>query len=182
MVRLISKLLNVTVAILSILTFASCTPASSPLPSSEELIKTEVPTFDGSENYSTTTSTTSFVLLGGCDQKSYGLEYSYDGTSWMLLMNDCATGRFSIHLVVRSVLNVYVRAKTKMGHTAAARATVRFVLPPTSPSFQIVSSGNSVEDIDRKIQFTSSIAGEEGHYTSPTMNLQTGVTGITYGP
>lgn len=162
--------------ILSILA-AGCSPS----PSSEELIKTDIPTFDGSENYSATTPTTSFVLLGTCDKKSYGLEYSYDGVSWTLLANDCATGRFSMQLVVRSIVNVLVRAKTKMGHTAAAKATVRFVLPPTSPSFQIVSSGNAVDDTERKVQFTSSTVGEEGHLSSATMNLQTGVTGITYG-
>ncbi|MEK2645802.1 hypothetical protein [Bdellovibrio sp. BCCA] len=173
-------ILNNGVAAFLTITLAACSP--SPSPSSEELIKTSVPTFDGSDNYSTTTPTTKFVLVGTCDTKSYGLEYSFDGSSWQRLADNCASGRFTVHLIVRGLLDIYVRAKTKMGHTAAAKARIRFVLPATSASFQVVSSANAIEDTSGKVQFTSSIAGTDGHFSSPTMNLQTGITGIVYGP
>lgn len=173
--RILKRLLYVTLAISSMAAIGC-----SPSPSSEELIKTAAPNFDGADSFSATTSTTSFVLMGNCDQKSYGLEYSFDGSIWTTLVNDCSTGRFTMQLIVRRVVNVQIRAKTKMGYTASAKATVRFALAPTSASFEVVSAGNAVDGEDKKLQFTSSTGAATGHYSSPTMNLQTGVTGVTY--
>lgn len=91
----------------------------------EKQIKVVAPTFKGSEVYTAVIPKSHFVLLGNCDDKSTGLEYSFDEKNWSTLAPDCASGRFSLHLVVRDLVNVFIRAKTPEGYTGVARATIQ---------------------------------------------------------
>jgi len=157
---------------------SACTSSA---PTSEELIKTRQPTFLGLPTGSFTTGTPAYNLDGECDPISYGIEWSYNRVVWNTHAPGCVAGTFSIPVIIPGLRTVYVRSRTKLGFTAPAIASIRFVLPPTAPVFQMVSSGNAATEGDGNVTFTMGV--HEGKSTSTvTENLDSNITGIVYGP
>jgi hypothetical protein len=130
--------------------------AKSSNPQITEIIKTKQPTFGGLVSASFTTASATFSVSGECDKISKGIEYSLDQSTWTSVAPDCASGTFSFNVVLQSVLNLYVRAKTKNGFTPAAHAYVRLLLPPTSPSMEAVSAGMAGQEGIRSVSSTMS--------------------------
>jgi hypothetical protein len=156
----------------------ACTPSENPM--SEDLIKTSIPQFSGGQSASFTTTTAAFTLYGDCDPISKGLEWSYDQKTWKPIDGGCNNGAFQLNIVVAKTKNVYVRATTKMGYTPAAVAFVRFVLPPTTAAFQVVSAGTAIESDEPGIQFTMSGTSTSTDMESPSARLDLHMTGLVY--
>lgn len=152
-----------------------------PAGTSEELVKTDPPTFSGSTSQNFTTPTPQYVLIGNCDPRSYGIEYSHDETTWITVPGGCQNGQFSISLTVNAYKKVYARAQTKMGHTSAAYALVRLALPPTTASYQTVVAGSSVSVGELGIPFTMGHAFTGERLTGANFRLNSSLTGIVYG-
>jgi hypothetical protein len=137
-------------ALASALIFVSC--AKSPLPSVTELIPLHPPTFDSLSSKSFVIASPDTTINGECDLLSRGLQYSYDQTNWVDFADNCLKGTFSISVHVNPYKDVYVRAKTKSGHTPAAHAFVHHVLPPTSTAATFVLSSRSDQTETRGTQ------------------------------
>ena len=155
--------------------------SATPDPSTEELIKTSVPTFSNSTERNFTTGTPQFTLDGECDPISFGLEYSYDQSNWTQISGGCKNSKFSIQVVVNTLKKVYVRAKTKMGYTASAIASIRLVLPPASAAYAVVTSGNAVTEGARGAQNSMGLSMTGVPMVGASKKLNTDVTGIVYG-
>lgn len=155
---------------------AACTSSA---PTSEELIKTRPPTFLGASFADFTTGTPAYNLSGECDPISYGIEWSYNNVVWTTHVPGCVASAFTIPVISNGWRNVYVRSRTKLGYTAAGRARIRLILPPTSPIFQMVSAGNGANEGDGNATFTMGV--HEGKPTSTvTENLDSNITGVVY--
>ena len=164
---------------LALLTLVGCIQSSDP--TSEELIKLSPPTFGGSSNQFFTTASAKYVLFGECDPRSYGIEYSFDQTNWTAIPSGCQDGQFDISLVISTQKIIYARAKTKKGYTDSAKATIRLALPPTSPSFQIVTAGSALNSDSLGIPFTMSNTMTGKPTASTHFQLQSQITGMVYG-
>lgn len=168
--------------VLSVFCFAfivGCSKLSDP--TSEELIKTDPPLFLGKAMRDFTTPTVLYDLEGECDPKSFGIEYSYDDVVWTTLPGGCKNSHFKIHVLVNSRKQVYARAKTKFGFTSSAIASIRFLLPPTSPAYSVVTSGNAINEGDLGVQSSMGISMTSAPMASASMKLDSDVTGIVYG-
>jgi hypothetical protein len=156
---------------------SACVPSGKP--TSEELIKTRPPTFMGASTASFTTGTPAYNLIGECDPISYGIEYSYNRITWTNHVPGCVGSAFNIPVITNGLRRIYVRSKTKLGFTDSAIATLRLILPPTSPAFQVVSAGNGANEGDGNTTFTMGIM--DGIPTSTvTEKLDTNITGVVY--
>ena len=152
---------------------------TSDAPTSEELIKTATPTFMGSTTASFTTGTPAYNLTGECDPISYGIEYSYNGVTWTTHAPGCVGGAFNIPVITNGMRTIRVRSRTKLGFTPSAVATLRLILPPTSPAFQVVSAGHGASEGDGNTTYTIGVV--DGIPTSTvTENLDTNITGTVY--
>jgi hypothetical protein len=173
------QLMQWTILINFVYLLAACVPSSHP--TSEELIKTRPPTFMGASTATFTTGTPSYILNGECDPISYGLEFSYNNLTWTTYAPGCVASAFSIPVTSPGLRKVYVRARTKLGFTPPGVATIRLILPPTSPAFQVVSAGHGGVEEDGTSTFTMGIL--DGIPTS-TVNekLDSNITGIVYAP
>lgn len=168
---------------LCVLFLAGC-PASPP-PQTEDLIKTNPPTFGGKSRTSLTAPSSSYVASGECDTGSYGLEYSTDkGATWKELVGGCpGDGKFSITVVVSPRVNLQVRAKTKFSVTDVAFATITLALPPTSPIGELATSSRSSNEDEAGSQnsISSGIsAGPNGPISSGSHTIDVGVVGAVY--
>lgn len=135
----------------------------------------------GSTTASFTTGTPAYNLIGECDPISYGVQYSYNNVTWTTHAPGCASGAFNIPVTSPGRRTVYVRSMTKLGHTAPGIASIRLVLPPTSPAFQQVAAGNGAVEEDGNTTFTMGVV--EGIPTSTvTEKLDSNITGIVYAP
>lgn len=126
---------------LNFVLLTACT--KSPGGSVEELIKTNPPNFGGQLTKTFLSPSTSYLLSGNCDPISYGVEWSYNNSTWTEFTGGCPAGTFSLTVVFAGRKTVYVRARTKTGYTATAIATIRLLLPPTSPQLNLVNGSNS---------------------------------------
>jgi hypothetical protein len=126
---------------IALLFATGCT--QSPNGSVEELLKTAPPTFGGQLARLYTTPSTAFILTGECDPFSYAIEWSYGGSNWTEIAGGCPNRTFSINVLVNRQIYVHVRARTKTGYTPTAIATIRLILPPTSPYLKLVSTSRA---------------------------------------
>ena len=164
----------------SFVILTACAPSGGP--QSEEIIKTRIPSFAGLNSTSFVTSTPAFVVSGECDPISYGLEYRYSNTeTWTTIPTGCVNGAFTFDIVVPKQVFVYVRARTKKGWTDSAIADIRLLLPPTSPTFQVVTAGSAIDEGSAGVQFTMGVVTGE-RMVAGARNMDVNVTGIVYGP
>jgi hypothetical protein len=119
--------------------FVGC--VQSPDPMVEDLVTVSPPSFNGSADSRISTSSSAFRLIGDCDPNAYKTEYSYDNATWIEV--PCEESHFIIPLIVSNFKSVYARSKGKFSYTTSAKATVRFLLPPTSDSIIAGSSARS---------------------------------------
>lgn len=147
----------------------------------EELIKINPPSFSGSTSQNFTTPTPHYILWGDCDPRSYGIEYSYDQTTWITVPGGCQNGQFNLSLTVNAYKKIYARAKSKMGYTQAAYAMVRLALPPTTAAYQAVVAGSSVFEGDPGVPFTMGHAFTGERLSSAGFHLDSSLTGVVYG-
>lgn len=167
------------ILLLGSLLLVSC--VEPPAGTSIELIKINPPTFAGSSSQNFTTPTPQYVLVGGCDSRSYGIEYSFDAATWIEIPGGCQNEQFSIPLTVTAYKKVYARAKSKMGYTSSAFAWVRLALPPTTASYQTVVAGSAVGVGEPGIPFTMGHAFTGERLTGVNFRLNSSLTGIVYG-
>ncbi|MDG0816173.1 hypothetical protein [Bdellovibrio svalbardensis] len=158
---------------------SACAPSENPI--SEDLIKTSPPTFSGLTTQNYTTPSVTFELNGECDTKSFGLEYSFDEQEWIKIPDGCLNGTFKIGLTIAKSKTVFARALTKKGRTSSSQATVRLVLPPTSPAFQTVTAGLSSDEGSKALQFTMSSSIQGKTLVNADFNLNSNVVGVVYG-
>jgi hypothetical protein len=133
----------------------ACAPSGSPQVT--EIVVTNPPTFGGLLKRSFTTTSFDYTLVGECDPISRGLEYSFDESTWISIPASCPSGGFSLPLRITRLKHVYVRALTKTGTTADAVATIRYLLPPTSPMFTLVSSSRMDDEGSAGMQSSAGI-------------------------
>jgi hypothetical protein len=167
-----------SVAIASVLLFWGC--AKSPLPTVTELIPVFPPSFDFKASKSFIISSPDTTISGECDPLSRGLQYSYDQSNWVDFSDSCADGTFSISVHVNPYKDVYVRAKTKSGHTSAAHAFVHHVLPPTSSAATFVLSSRSDQTETRGTQNAIGYTFTGIPSSNGSMKLDLHVTGVVY--
>ncbi len=164
-----------------ILSTVACT--KSPGGSVEELIKTAPPMFNGQLTATFYSPTTTHLLTGTCDPISYALEYSLDNqASWITYPGGCPNATFSVTVLFSSRKKVYVRAKTKTGYTATAIATIRLLLPPTSPVLNFVQSSSSDMEDGRGSQSAIEHTFTSLSDTNGMVKIQTSVVDSAYEP
>lgn len=124
----------------------ACT--KSPGGSVEELIKTDPPMFNGQLTATFYSPSSTYLLTGSCDRISYATEWSYDNSSWTEFAGQggCPNGTFSLSVNFSGRKRVYVRSRTKTGYTATAIATIRLLLPPTSPNLHFANGSQSDDE------------------------------------
>lgn len=158
----------------------SCSQESQE-PISEELSKVTAPTIGGLASSSLSTTSQFYILNGECDATGRQLQWSEDAAAWVEVDGGCAGGTFSQRITVQESKIVYIRSLTKKGYTSPASVYIRLVLPPTSPSFQFVSSGSRARVGQHPLPFTASGTFNGVSDSSDTMNLDSHITGIVYG-
>lgn len=159
----------------------ACT--KSPGGSVEELIKTAPPMFNGALTATFYSPTTTHQLVGSCDPISYAIEYSLDNqASWITYPGGCPNSTFTFPVLFASRKKVFVRAKTKTGYTATAIATIRLLLPPTSPVLNFVQSSSSDMEDGRGSQSSIEHNFTALSETNGTVKIQTSVVDTAYGP
>lgn len=148
-----------------------------------ELVKTRTPTFGGSESRVYLSPSTTFVLTGECDRISFGLFYSYDRSNWIEIPEGCPENRFSLTINFNREIKVYVRSRLKNGeYTPEAVATIRLILPPTSPFMKLTNSGRADDEMS-----PNSGQNEMGSISANTLAntfnvIKTSLVDIIYGP
>jgi len=175
-----SRKLQVVAKLCALFTLAACTASNEP--QSEELIKTNPPTINGASEINMTVPSVRYTIVGECDPISKGIEYSINDRPWKELATGCTTlGAFTLpNVYTPKNAKVMVRAKTKLGITSACTAYLRLVLPPTAPSFQLVTAGNAVDEAPDTLNFTmSSLDGATSASTSFEVFVNT--IGIIFG-
>lgn len=175
--------------ILMLSSFFLLSCVESPSPDVKELIPTGRPTIQGVYDISLSASSSTFIISGTCDTKSYGLQYSTNlGQTWTDLAGGCSTGNYSFNVLVANQMTVYVRARTQFAFTLNSTARLRVILPPTAPLLTFVSSGqSSVSSLSEpRLSFTmSSVStGERTATVLPgpvgSYHMDHHVTGIVY--
>ncbi len=127
--------------------------AESHSPNTEELITVQPPTINNTLNNGfLTTPTKDFVITGTCDVTGAGMQYQRDGGAWVDFSPGCVNGAWSLQQSLVKLLTISIRSKSKFRFTGTATVTARFVLPPTSPSMQLVASGQTMEENLQGIQ------------------------------
>lgn len=153
------------------------------MPEVEELVKTNPPTFNGKTSLNVTATSSPHTLHGECDTRSFGLEYSFDQTTWIELSGGCpSNGEFSLEITLNPTREVFARGRTKMGFTSTAKAFVRLVLPQTAPTFATVTAGSvKAAGQDMGVEATVSSGASLEELDNGLEILNTGVLGIVYG-
>jgi hypothetical protein len=113
----------------------------SPSGTVAELVVIKPPTFSGQASRIFSVPSNIYVLNGECDVNGVGIQYSLDQTTWTDIAAGCVSGQFQIQVSLVLNLDVYVRTLKKAGFTSSAHARLNLVRPPTSSSFQLVTSG-----------------------------------------
>jgi hypothetical protein len=164
----------------SIVILSGC--AKSPDPEVRELVASRPPTFGGLENRSYTTASSPYTLNGECEPRHYGLEISYDQINWSPLNPGCRpNGTFSFVVEVPSEIEVFIRAKTKLGYTPISKAYVRLLLPPTSPFYANVTAGAvRFPGFKMGIESTMSINFSNETLEDSDVKVFTGILGVVY--
>ncbi len=164
--------------LLSVAFSAGCSKSGSP--SIGELVVTRPPTFGGLLDHNYVTPVTTFSLAGECDPISYGLQYSYNNSSWTDIPGGCpANGHFTLNFLVTPRKDVWARAVTKNGTSSSAHANVRLLLPPTSPAFSVAQSAGAEEDGNGN-QSVMGINFDNKPMSSVFNKLYTDIVGIVY--
>lgn len=161
-----------------LLVLAAC--VKSPPGKFGELVSIRPPTFGGATDKNFTTSSFTFTLTGECDGGSLGLEYSYDQTNWQELDPGCVDNGFSILLNPVSTLDVYVRAKTKIGYTTNSHAWVRVLHPPTNPQVAFVAAGNATEEFQHGTQYGLELNSTSETLSNGIMTIKNSLVDIIY--
>lgn len=177
--------LNYRVAItavvcLSAVNLIACT--KSPGGSVEELIKTNPPNFGGQLTKTFLSPSTTYALSGNCDPISYGVEWSYNNSTWTEFSGGCPNGTFSLNVLFAGRKLVYVRARTKTGYTATAIATIKLLLPPTSPQFNLANGSNSDNEDGAGMQSSTESLATALSATTGTVKIQSSSVDSAYGP
>ncbi len=152
----------------------------SPGGSVEELIKTNPPNFDGQLTKTFLAPSTTYELNGNCDPISYGIEWSYNNSTWTEISGGCPNSTFKITVVFSSRKTVYVRARVKTGYTATAIATIKLLLPPTSPSVNMVQGSVSDLEDSTGMQGSLEVLATSFSGTNGTVKLKTSRVDAAY--
>ena len=169
------------VAFVCLILFTSgCT--KSPPGTVEELVKTRPPTFSGQSTISIASPSNTYLLQGECDPISYGLEYSFNNSSWTQIAGGCANSAFQITVIFARTRKVYVRAKTKTGYTGSAVATIRLALPPTSPQLSFVNGGSADAEDERGMQSGLESLSTPFSDTTGSVKVQSSIVDVIYEP
>ncbi len=161
----------------------ACT--KSPGGSVEELIKTAAPNFNGLLTQTFLSASTTYVLNGNCDPISYGVEWSYNNSTWTEFPGGCPLGTFTLTVNFGGRKKVYIRARTKTGYTATAIATIKLLLPPTSPRLNLVNGSVSDDEEGRGMQASLESVATALSDTTPAatpVKIQSSSVDTAYGP
>jgi hypothetical protein len=128
--------------LVSIVVLAGC--VQSPKGTVKELVTINQPTFGGLTDRVYTVPSNFYSLIGECSPVP-GLQWSYDQVTWTPITCS-ANGHFSIPLHILGFLDVYARHARPGGFTKTSHARTVFANAPTTPTFQLVTSGASDQD------------------------------------
>jgi hypothetical protein len=162
--------------------FFSTGCTKSPGGSVEELIKTNPPNFGGLLTKTFLSPSTTYQLDGNCDPISYATQWSYDNSNWTDFSGagGCPNGTFTLTVNFAGRKKVYVRSKTKTGYTATAIATIKLLLPPTSPHLNLVNGSSSDNEDNRGMQSSIESMATAISATNGTVKIQSSGVDAAY--
>ncbi|MGZ3770726.1 MAG: hypothetical protein ACXVCP_06085 [Bdellovibrio sp.] len=152
----------------------------SPNPSVEDLIKVQPPSFNNNAGSVISSPTVNYLLSGTCDPNAYATEYSLDKNNWTEI--SCVNGSIKIPVTVTGFIKVWARSKGKFKYSDISEVTIRYLMPPTSPSLVAVASSRS-DSSDKVGQGTQNVLSqsfEGADLSNGSKRITTGLPRMVY--